>query len=215
MAQWKNLRTLSALACCMIALGVLGGCATKGYVNEQVSALGNRVDTQDSSMRSDISRTEALAQGAESEAARSKLLALGHLDYRTVEQYSVPFEYDSAELEGDAMMALDQVTSTVEAHPNYIVDLLGHACSIGPTAYNEELSRRRANAVLHYLVEHGPGPVGRYAIVGLGESMPVLAEGDEDHSASRRVEVRVLEKVESGTAPKKEPVVSQLDHRTD
>jgi outer membrane protein OmpA-like peptidoglycan-associated protein len=66
--------------------------------------------------------------------------------------------------------------------------------------------------VLSYLVKHGPGPVGRYAIVGLGESAPVMADGSEDHVASRRVEVQLLERVDSGQAGEK-PVISQADPR--
>ena len=155
-------------------------------------------------------RTGTLAEGASNEAARSRLLALGHVDYRTTAEYAVQFEFDSAELTPEARMTLDEAVATVHEHPNVIVDLLGHACTIGPETYNEELSRRRASAVLHYLVQHGPGPVGRYAIVGLGESLPVVASGSEDHQASRRVEVALLERVDPGSGDQK-PVISQAD----
>ncbi len=206
----KNVRAILILAGSALVMSVASGCATKGYVREQVNGVSTRNDSEHAAMRSDISETGTLAEKAEADAARSRLLALGNVDFRTVDQYSVEFGFDSAELGPDATSTLDQITSAVQAHPNYIVDLLGHACSIGPEAYNEELSRRRASAVHHYLVQNGPGPVGRYALVGLGESVPVMAEGDEDHSASRRVEITLLEPIESAAAGSK-PVISQAD----
>lgn len=209
MRNSRNLRA-AVLAGAAVMLGVAGGCATKSYVRERVGELSTRVDSEHAGMRSDITRTGSLAENASAEASRSRMLALGNVDYRTTEQFAVTFAFDSAELTSDARMTLDRVTSTVHEHPNYIVDLLGHACTIGPESYNEELSRRRASAVLHYLVQNGPGPVGRYAIVGLGESLPVVAGGGEDHEASRRVEVSLLERVEPGTAGS-EPVISQAD----
>jgi outer membrane protein OmpA-like peptidoglycan-associated protein len=212
MLQFINLRTAFVLAGSILMIGIASGCATKSYVRKQVGELSTRVDSENTEMRSDLSRTGTLAEKAESEAARSRLLALGNVDYRTAEEFTVEFEFDSAELTPDARMTLDQVTSTVKEHPNYIVDLLGHACTIGPESYNEELSRRRANAVQHYLVQNGPGPVGRYAIVGLGESAPVLEGGSEDHTASRRVEIDVLERVDSGSTGTKR-VISQASPR--
>jgi outer membrane protein OmpA-like peptidoglycan-associated protein len=185
-------------------MSVANGCATKSYVRKQVAELETRVNVDQAEIRSDVAETGAAAEN-------SRMMALGHVDYKTAEQFAVTFDYDSAELTDDAQMTLDQVNSAVQAHPNYMVDLLGHTCTIGPDSYNEELSRRRANAVLHYLVQHGQGPVGRYAIVGLGESMPVVASGsEEDLSASRRVEIHLLERVEAGSAGSKS-VISQSD----
>jgi outer membrane protein OmpA-like peptidoglycan-associated protein len=210
MRHSRNGRAVAVLIGAAVVLGLASGCATKSYVRDRVAELGNRVDSENAGIRTDLSRTGTLAENASTEAARSRMLALGNVDYRTTEQYAVTFGFDSAELTSDARMTLDQVTSTVHEHPNYIVDLLGHACTIGPESYNEELSRRRASAVLHYLVQHGPGPVGRYAIVGLGESLPVVAGGSEDHTASRRVEISLLERVDPGSGGSK-PVISQAD----
>jgi outer membrane protein OmpA-like peptidoglycan-associated protein len=210
MRHSRNPRIFILIGAAAVMLGVAGGCATKSYVRDRVGELGNRVDSEHTEMRGNISRAGGLAESATNEAARSRMLALGNVEYRTTDQFTVTFAFDSAELSGDARMTLDQVTSNVHEHPNYVVDVLGHACSIGPDSYNEELSRRRASAVLHYLFQHGPGPVGRYGIVGLGESLPVVAGGSEDHRASRRVEISLLEPVEPGSAGSK-PVISQAD----
>ena len=199
MIHSRNLRTALVLTGCMVMVGVANGCATKGYVKKQVAALETRVNEEDTNIRTDVART-----GTQAELARS--MALGNVDFRTAEQFVIDFEFDSAELSPDARTTLDQVTSTVGEHPNYVVDLVGHACTIGDEGYNEYLSQRRANAVLHYLVQTGPGPVGRYAIVGLGESLPIMTAGMEDHESSRRVEINVLEAVEPGTGSSKSTI---------
>jgi hypothetical protein len=49
--------------------------------------------------------------------------------------------------------------------------------------------------------------VGRYAIVGFGETAPIMDAGMEDHEGSRRVEITLLEKVEPGS----KSVISQAD----
>jgi len=196
----RNLHMALVLAGLTMMMAVANGCATKSYVKKQVAELEGRVNEDNTEIRTDVAHTGEIAES-------SRMMALGNVDYRTAEQFVVTFDYDSAELSPDAQSSLDQVTSAVQQHPNYVADVVGYACTIGPDAYNEELSRRRANAVLHYLVQNGQGPVGRYALVGFGETAPVMVAGDEDHEASRRVEVTLLEKVE----PANKAVISQAD----
>lgn len=200
MLQSRNLPTALVLAGLTLMMGVANGCATKSYVKKQVAELEGRVNEDNAEIRTDVAHTGEVAES-------SRMMALGNVDYRTAEQVVVTFDFDSAELTPDAQSTLDQVTGTVQQHPNYVADVVGYACTIGPDSYNEELSRRRANAVLHYLVQNGQGPVGRYALVGFGETAPVMVGGDEDHEASRRVEITLLEKVEPGS----KSVISQAD----
>jgi len=181
-------------------MGTANGCATKGYVKKQVAELETRVNEDQSEIRSDVTKTGTVAESG-------RMMALGNVDYRTAEQFTVNFEFDSAALLPETQSTLEQVTTAVQQHMNYVVDLVGHADTIGDENYNEELSRRRANAVLHYLVQNGPGPVGRYAIVGFGETAPIMDAGMEDHEGSRRVEITLLEKVEPGS----KSVISQAD----
>jgi outer membrane protein OmpA-like peptidoglycan-associated protein len=197
----RNLQMALILACFTFVMSFANGCATKGYVKERVAELETRQNSEHADMRGEMTRTGTAAE-------TSRLMALGNVDYRTAETFTVNFDFDSAVLSDDTRSTLDQVTSAVQQHPNYVVDLIGHACTIGDENYNEDLSRRRANSVLHYLVQNGPGPVGRYAIVGFGETAPVNDDtGIEDHEASRRVEISLLEKVEPGS----KSVISQAD----
>jgi outer membrane protein OmpA-like peptidoglycan-associated protein len=200
MLHSKNLRAVLVLAVFTVVMGTANGCATKGYVKKQVAELETRVNEDNGEIRGDLTKMGTVAESG-------RMMALGNVDYRTAEQFTVNFEFDSAALLPETQSTLEQVTSAVQQHPNYVVDLVGHADTIGDENYNEELSRRRANAVLHYLVQNGPGPVGRYAIVGFGETAPIMDAGIEDHDGSRRVEITLLEKVEPGS----KSVISQAD----
>ena len=63
------------------------------------------------------------------------------------------FEYDSAELQGNAVEQLQKVATLIKRNPNATFTLEGYTDSYGSEDYNLELSRRRAEAVKAYLVQ--------------------------------------------------------------
>lgn len=198
-----------ALAAC---LPFGNGCATKGYVDDRVAELGTRVNEDDARLREDLSKHGRTAEDALGKAAAARELALGNVDYRPLEEWTIHFAFDSAELAAEARTTLDDAAASAAGNPRALVDILGHADTTGPDAYNDDLSRRRAAAVLKYLILNGPGPVSRYAIVGLGETSPVVSAGSEDRAGSRRVVVTMLERAEPSGAGKSEPpVISRAD----
>lgn len=167
MLQGTNPRAL-VLAASTLCIPLISGCATKGFVRERVAELGTTVGTEQQHLRTDLDRTgrtasdaSARADAAGGEASRARQLALGNIDFRTANTYEIRFAFDSAELSSDARQTLDLATSALQESPRYVVDVMGHADTIGPESYNDQLSRRRADAVLRYLLENGPGPVGR------------------------------------------------------
>jgi outer membrane protein OmpA-like peptidoglycan-associated protein len=198
-------RTILTLLTSALVIPWMSGCATKSYVRDRVAELGATEQTEHQGMRSDISRTGARADAANTAAGRARDLALGNVEYHATGSYEVRFAFDSADLTPASKQVLDQAVAALQGNPRSLADIVGNADTVGPDSYNDLLSERRANAVLHYLVEHGPGPVARYAIVGLGESEPVMVEGAEDHSASRRVAISLLEAVEPGSVNPNEP----------
>ena len=211
-------RTLVMIASAL-CIPIISGCATKGYVKDRVAELGTTVGNEQQAMRTDLDRTgrtasdaSARADAANGEASRARLLALGNVDFRTANTYEIRFPFDSAELNADARSTLDLAASALKESPRYMVDVVGYADSQGPDSYNDQLSKRRADAVLRYLLENGPGPVGRYALVGLGEAAPIVSDGVEDRKASRRVAVNLLERVEAGTVAltDQSPAITQI-----
>jgi len=84
---------------------------------------------------------------------------------------------------------LQQVAEALNDNPQGKIVVEGHTDSTGPLSLNEELSRRRAEAVREFLVHHGV-TADRIRSVGLGPSRPVADnKSPEGRANNRRVEI--------------------------
>ena len=113
-------------------------------------------------------------------------------DYQVQTSTTVTFGFNRDRLTEEAQSALDKLAQDIQGNKRYFIAVEGFTDSTGAREYNEALSRRRADAVMAYLVSKHDVPVYRIHLVGLGPDKPV----DDSHTASaraknRRVEVRV------------------------
>lgn len=120
---------------------------------------------------------------------------------------TVPFARGSAELTATARRQLDELGAALGGRKlrGLEVGIYGHTDVTGPAAYNLALSKRRALAVVTYLVEHSGLDRARFRHEGYGEER--LLEGVEPRSPRhRRVEVVVFapEGVDAGMENKEE-----------
>ena len=103
----------------------------------------------------------------------------------------VTFAVDSTTISPSFRAALDEVAASLQKYPNSLVDVMGHTDSTGSDAYNLDLSRRRAEAVVNHLVSRGVSRA-RLASVGYGEQYPRADNATEQGRAlNRRVEIRI------------------------
>jgi len=109
------------------------------------------------------------------------------------EPVSVTFKLGSAELSDEAKMSLDGISGTVSGQrAGWMLEIQGFTDSTGSENTNANLSQRRAENVLRYLVSKGV-PLFRVSIVGLGESNPKADNKTrEGREQNRRVEIRTL-----------------------
>jgi len=102
----------------------------------------------------------------------------------------VEFDLDSAALRAEARRHLDAFIEALQnpalSGHRFLVE--GHTDASGPADYNLELSRRRAVAVVEYLVERGI-EAERLLARGFGETRPRTS--DPGDRANRRVETRL------------------------
>lgn len=107
---------------------------------------------------------------------------------------SIKFATDKSAVPASAQPELDKAAAFIVAHPGAHVVIEGHTDNIGPAAYNQKLSQRRANSVRKALIQKFGIPADRIVARGYGESRPV---GDnatpEGRLANRRVVVRIEE----------------------
>ncbi|MCL5975510.1 MAG: OmpA family protein [Gammaproteobacteria bacterium] len=101
----------------------------------------------------------------------------------------VNFEFDKASLTSEARNILDDAVSALLNTDEVVeVRVEGHTDSIGTEEYNQNLSQRRAESVVEYLVSKGVN--GNNLIpVGMGETSPI-ANNDTDagRALNRRVD---------------------------
>ena len=114
-------------------------------------------------------------------------------DYKMQTSVSVPFKFDKYVLTPDAKKDLDKLADDVKADKRFFVAVEGYTDNTGSKAYNEALSRRRADAVVEYLVAHHDIPIYRIHMIGLGEEKPIDdARSRAARAKNRRVEVKVF-----------------------
>jgi outer membrane protein OmpA-like peptidoglycan-associated protein len=101
----------------------------------------------------------------------------------------VLFDTGKADLNSGASRKLDQLAQFLSEHPDRRVQIDGFTDSVGSDAYNQELSRRRADSVKSALLARGIS-ASRIGTEGYGKSFPVANNNDSGgRQLNRRVEV--------------------------
>lgn len=106
----------------------------------------------------------------------------------------VNFAFDKAVLTPEAEMTLDEAVALMQETDEVLeVRVEGHTDSVGSEQYNMDLSQRRAEAVVQYLVDNGVNSA-RLVPVGMGEGFPVASnDTDSGRAENRRVDFVVVE----------------------
>lgn len=110
--------------------------------------------------------------------------------YNSAGQVVVHFDFNKDQLSDADKAQLDQLASQTQGQKHYLFTLKGFTDQSGSTSYNFELSRRRAESVIRYLVSQHNIPVYLIHMVGMGEQ-DLINNGQtrQDRADSRRVEV--------------------------
>jgi outer membrane protein OmpA-like peptidoglycan-associated protein len=104
--------------------------------------------------------------------------------------FSITFGFDSAEIDQGSYTTLDNLAVALKSNDlsNYRFLVNGHTDSKGSDDYNLELSQRRANAVVQYLVSRHDVEPSRLKAIGFGETT-LKDVNDGEAAANRRVEI--------------------------
>ncbi|BDD00208.1 cell envelope biogenesis protein OmpA [Persicobacter psychrovividus] len=111
---------------------------------------------------------------------------------------NIYYDFDKAEIREDAAVELDKLTNLLNDNPKIRIELGSHTDSRGEAAYNADLSQRRANSAVAYLIKSGIA-ANRLKAKGYGESTPIAANTNEDGSdnpegrqKNRRTEFKII-----------------------
>jgi outer membrane protein OmpA-like peptidoglycan-associated protein len=105
---------------------------------------------------------------------------------------NVFFDLGSSELKQESYFDLDRLAELLQMYPQQKVEIAGHTDLTGSANANRQLSQRRAEAVIEYLMSKGCSAKNLIPR-GLGASVPV-AENDSEagRARNRRVEMRFV-----------------------
>lgn len=135
-------------------------------------------------------------QGAQDAVHRATTLGsvVANLDtYKQVDNISVTFGFNKADLTKQDQAQLDGLGAQLGAQRSYILSLTGGTDSVGSAAYNYELSDKRADAVVQYLAARYGVPAHRFYLIGLGKDQEVASNSTASGRAqNRRVQIQLL-----------------------
>jgi peptidoglycan-associated lipoprotein len=94
---------------------------------------------------------------------------------KPIEIPNIFYDYDKWELRPESMTALDRLVEILNDNPNVTIELGSHTDSRGTLEYNYDLSQKRAQSVVNYLIEKGIA-TDRLKAKGYAQSQPKVAD---------------------------------------
>ena len=116
---------------------------------------------------------------------------------------NIYYDLDRDEIRPDAALELDKLVTVLEDNPEIKIELSSHTDSRQTAAYNDDLSKRRAQSAVNYIVSKGIDSE-RLIARGYGESQLLIADEEINrlpteeareaaHQRNRRTEFKVIE----------------------
>ena len=110
---------------------------------------------------------------------------------------NIYYDFNDDRIRQDAQPTLNQLARDLQNNPNLKIELGSHTDCRGADGYNQDLSRRRAESAVRYLIEQGIDSE-RLAARGYGETQPaadcLCSRCDEDeHQRNRRTTFKVTD----------------------
>ena len=94
---------------------------------------------------------------------------------RAIELPNIFYDFAKWDLRPESMVSLDNLVETLNDNPNVTIELMSHTDSRGTPADNLELSQKRAQSVVDYLISKGIA-ADRLQAKGYGESQPKVVD---------------------------------------
>jgi peptidoglycan-associated lipoprotein len=125
------------------------------------------------------------------------------------------YDFNKATLRPESQEALDEVSTMLTDNPNVTIELSAHTDRIGSDVYNENLSQRRAQSVVDYLIDDGIA-ADRLTAKGYGKSIPKtvtksIAEKYDFLPEGQLLDAAFIETLE----PVQQAIADQINRRTE
>jgi peptidoglycan-associated lipoprotein len=107
------------------------------------------------------------------------------------------YDLDQADIRPDARPVLNNLANLLLRNPSIRIELASHTDCQGSPTYNQQLSQKRAQSAVNYLIQKGISP-DRLSAQGYGENQ-LLTDcvctrcSEEEHQLNRRTAFKILE----------------------
>lgn len=112
---------------------------------------------------------------------------------------NIYFGFDSTYITPQSAIELDKLAQLLKDNPEIKIEMGSHTDSVASFEYNIDLSKRRAESTVRYLISKGISP-DRLSAKGYGESQPIARNTNPDgtdnpagRAKNRRTEFKILE----------------------
>jgi len=103
------------------------------------------------------------------------------------------FDFDSSDLKPESYAELDKVLTFLKENPSLKIEISGHTDNLGTRLYNMDLSERRAQSIVSYLLRSIPA--WRLSSKGFGSDFPIAEnDSEEGRAKNRRSEMKIIDK---------------------
>jgi peptidoglycan-associated lipoprotein len=125
------------------------------------------------------------------------------------------YDFNKATLREESKKALDELIAMLEDNPNVSIELAAHTDRVGSDAYNDNLSQRRAQSVVDYLIANGIA-TGRLTAKGYGKSTPATVNKNlhEKHDFLPEGQALTADFIET-LGPIQQAIADQINRRTE
>jgi outer membrane protein OmpA-like peptidoglycan-associated protein len=126
------------------------------------------------------------------------------------------YDFDKATLRPESTASLDELIKLLNENPNVTIELSAHTDYRGSEAYNKQLSQRRAESVVNYLIEHGIAK-DRLSPVGYGKEKPktIKKKLTEKYPFLKEGDVLTEEFIKALSDEEQQETCNQLNRRTE
>ncbi len=129
---------------------------------------------------------------------------------------NVFYDFAKWDLRPEAMVSLDKLVETLNDNPNVTIELMSHTDSRDTEEFNLDLSQKRAQSVVEYLIEKGIAP-DRLSAKGYGESTPkvVTKRMTEEYDFLNENDVLSVEYIDRLATVEQKEIAHQMNRRTE
>ncbi|MFH2037345.1 MAG: OmpA family protein [Candidatus Zixiibacteriota bacterium] len=183
----------------IVAAFLISGCASKGYVDEQITALKTSHEAEINNLKAtsgltadEIKKLQAMSANLNEKTELALKQSAGFENYQVIASVTINFDYDSYDLTQIAKDQLEAIGQKMIDYPRSLMEIAGYTDKSGSAKYNMMLGMQRAESVKKYTVDQFGIALYRMFTVSHGKTKPIALPDEKDASSkNRRVEIKI------------------------